>query len=95
MIIGPYKVSLIDAGDFRLDGGAMFGVVPRTLWSRTNPPDDANRIAMTMRCLLIEGDGHKILVDTGAGDKDGEASARSMRLIRRVDHCCDRSRNVA
>jgi glyoxylase-like metal-dependent hydrolase (beta-lactamase superfamily II) len=72
MIVGPYKVSLIEGGDFKLDGGAMFGVVPKPLWSRACPADDLNRIEMTMHCLLIETSGRKILVDTGCGDKDKE-----------------------
>jgi glyoxylase-like metal-dependent hydrolase (beta-lactamase superfamily II) len=71
MIIGPYAVSLIESGDFRLDGGAMFGVVPKPLWSRHCPADELNRIDMTMHCLLIETADRKILVDTGCGDKDG------------------------
>ena len=70
--IGPYRVSLIETGDFKLDGGAMFGVVPKPLWSRTNPSDDLNRIEMTVRCLLIETDDRKILVDAGIGHKENE-----------------------
>lgn len=70
MIVGPYTVSRLEAGDFRLDGGAMFGVVPKPLWERTHPADELNRISMVCRCLLIEGNGRKILVDTGIGDKD-------------------------
>ncbi|MBU0508089.1 MBL fold metallo-hydrolase [bacterium] len=72
MRIGPYKVSAIEAGDFRLDGGAMFGVVPKVLWNRTNRADELNRIEMVMRCLLIEDADRKILVDSGAGDKEGQ-----------------------
>jgi glyoxylase-like metal-dependent hydrolase (beta-lactamase superfamily II) len=70
MIIGHYTISLIETGDFRLDGGAMFGVVPKPLWNRVCPADEQNRIAMTMRCLLIESGKQKILVDTGVGHKD-------------------------
>ena len=55
-----------------LDGGAMFGVVPKPLWNRVAPADELNRIEMTMRCLLIEADGRKILVDAGVGDKDDQ-----------------------
>ncbi|MCX6600348.1 MAG: MBL fold metallo-hydrolase [bacterium] len=73
MTIGPYKISPIETGDFRLDGGSMFGVVPKVLWSRTNPADEQNRIAMTMRVLLIEGEGRKILVDTGLGRKEKDS----------------------
>lgn len=70
MKVGPYNISIIGAGDFRLDGGAMFGVVPKRLWSRVCPTDESNRIAMTTNCLLIEGEGRRILVDTGLGHKE-------------------------
>lgn len=70
MKVGSYTISLLEAGDFRLDGGAMFGVVPKPLWERTHPADELNRIRMVCRCLLIEGNGRKILVDTGIGEKD-------------------------
>ncbi len=62
----------IETGKFKLDGGAMFGVVPKPLWEKTNPADSKNRIDMSARCLLIE-DGEKlILVDAGLGDKQSE-----------------------
>jgi glyoxylase-like metal-dependent hydrolase (beta-lactamase superfamily II) len=70
--IGPYKVSFLSGGRFRLDGGAMFGVVPKVLWSRVAPPDDRNRIRMRMTCLLIEGGGKRVLVDAGCGTKVDE-----------------------
>jgi len=63
------KIYPIETGRFRLDGGAMFGVVPKALWSRTNPADDKNRIDMAMRCMLIEDGGRLILVDNGIGHK--------------------------
>ncbi len=69
MKIGSYELHAIETGRFALDGGAMFGVVPRPLWEKTNPPDDRNRIAMAARALLVIGDGRRILVDTGNGDK--------------------------
>lgn len=56
-------------GFFGLDGGAMFGVVPRPLWEKTNPPDERNRIRLALRPLLILSGPHKVLVDTGIGDK--------------------------
>lgn len=62
-------ITLIDTGLFKLDGGAMFGVVPKSMWARLNPPDDNNLCTWAMRCLLIETQGRKILVDTGIGDK--------------------------
>jgi glyoxylase-like metal-dependent hydrolase (beta-lactamase superfamily II) len=63
------KLHAIETGRFRLDGGAMFGVVPKTLWQRTNPSDESNRIDMAMRCLLIEDSNRLILVDNGIGHK--------------------------
>lgn len=66
---GRYVIHVLDCGTFRLDGGAMFGVVPRTIWSRTNPPDDLNRITLGMHPILIEGGGRLILADAGIGDK--------------------------
>jgi len=69
MKIGPYNLRAVDAGSFKLDGGAMFGVVPRVIWQKTNPADENNRIDMVTRCLLIEGPEGPILVDAGLGDK--------------------------
>jgi glyoxylase-like metal-dependent hydrolase (beta-lactamase superfamily II) len=71
MRIGPFELTPIDAGHFRLDGGAMFGVVPKTLWSRTLPADELNRIPMMMRCLLVRSHatGRLYLIDNGCGTK--------------------------
>src|ERR1043165_10163640 len=69
MLFGDYRVEIIPDCEFRLDGGAMFGVVPRNLWAKVAPPDEQNRILMNMNCLFIEGAGEKILIDTGIGDK--------------------------
>ncbi len=69
MTIGPYTLNAVDTGRFSLDGGAMFGVVPWVFWSKTNPPDDRQRITLAARCLLIRGNGKTILVDTGNGTK--------------------------
>lgn len=66
------KITTIPTGYFKLDGGAMFGVVPQKLWSRLNPPDDNNLCTWAMTCLLIESGDRKILVDTGLGDKQNE-----------------------
>ncbi|MCB0721686.1 MAG: MBL fold metallo-hydrolase [Ignavibacteriae bacterium] len=72
MRIGNYTVHSVQTGLFKLDGGAMFGVVPKPLWTKTNPSDDQNRIDMCTRALLLD-DGHKrILVDTGIGYKLSE-----------------------
>ena len=62
-------LSPINAGNFKLDGGAMFGVVPKFLWQRTNPADSNNMIDIAARCLLIEDGDRLILIDTGMGDK--------------------------
>ncbi len=62
----------IEAGNFKLDGGAMFGVVPKSLWSRTNPADNNNMIDMAARCLLIEDGDRLTLIDNGMGDKQSE-----------------------
>ncbi|MCH2230861.1 MAG: MBL fold metallo-hydrolase [Crocinitomicaceae bacterium] len=67
MIIHP-----LNTGNFKLDGGAMFGVVPKSLWERTNPADAKNMCDWTMRSLLIEDGDRLILVDTGIGDKQSE-----------------------
>ena len=62
----------IEAGNFKLDGGAMFGVVPKSLWTKTNPADADNMIEMSSRCMLVENSDKLILVDTGMGDKQSE-----------------------
>ncbi len=69
MVIGGYEVLAIETGRFRLDGGAMFGVVPKPLWERIAPADERNRIAMASRSMLLRGNGRTILVDAGNGDK--------------------------
>jgi len=66
------KIHSIDAGLFKLDGGAMFGVVPKTMWSKLNPPDTNNLCTWAMRCMLIENGNKLILIDTGMGHKQNE-----------------------
>lgn len=66
------KIHSIEAGNFKLDGGAMFGVVPKSLWQRTNPADSHNMIDMAARCLLIENGNRLTLIDTGMGTKQSE-----------------------
>lgn len=63
------KIHTIDTGYFKLDGGAMFGVVPKRLWQRLHAPDPNNMCTWSMRCLLVELEDRKILIDTGIGDK--------------------------
>jgi glyoxylase-like metal-dependent hydrolase (beta-lactamase superfamily II) len=62
------KLYTIDTGYFKLDGGAMFGVVPKTLWQKLNPPDEQNMCSWAMRCLLVEDQNRLVLIDTGMGD---------------------------
>lgn len=69
MLIGDYRVEIIPDTEFHLDGGAMFGVVPRTLWSQVCPPDDHNRIRMNMNCLFVDTGKEKVLIETGIGEK--------------------------
>ena len=66
------KLYPIEAGNFKLDGGAMFGVVPKSLWSRTNPADNNNMIDIAARCLLVENGKRLTLIDTGMGDKQSD-----------------------
>ena len=68
--LGGWTVHAIQAGGQKLDGGAMFGVVPKPLWERRIPADERNRIPLGMRCLLIEHDAGLVLIDTGAGNKE-------------------------
>lgn len=82
--LGPFTLYTIETGRFRLDGGAMFGVVPKTLWSRQIKVDEKNRILMAMRCLLIQSEetGNLYLVDDGIGTKFDEKYEK----IYQVDH---------
>jgi glyoxylase-like metal-dependent hydrolase (beta-lactamase superfamily II) len=66
------KLYSIEAGNFKLDGGAMFGVVPKTIWNKTNPADENNLIDIAARCLLIEEGNRLILIDTGMGNKQSD-----------------------
>ena len=66
------KIYPIETGNFKLDGGAMFGVVPKSIWQKTNPSDSKNMIEMSMRCMLIEDGDRLILIDTGLGNKQSD-----------------------
>jgi len=66
------KLYPIESGNFKLDGGAMFGVVPKTIWNKTNPADENNLIDLATRCLLIENGNRLILIDNGMGNKQSE-----------------------
>lgn len=69
-LLGRWRIHAIQAGGQKLDGGAMFGVVPKPLWEKRIPADERNRIQLGMRCLLIEHDIGLVLIDTGAGNKE-------------------------
>jgi glyoxylase-like metal-dependent hydrolase (beta-lactamase superfamily II) len=94
MQFGDYRVEIIPDTEFRLDGGAMFGVVPRTLWSRVCPPDDQNRIRMNMNCVFIDTGHQRILIETGIGDK-WSAKHREMFGITRQRSLADSLRAIA
>jgi len=66
------KLHVVHSGNFKLDGGAMFGVVPKVLWQKWVPADENNLCNWAMRCLLVEVGDRKILIDTGIGDKQSE-----------------------
>lgn len=66
------KLYSIETGNFKLDGGAMFGIVPKSIWNKTNPADERNMIELAMRCLLIEDGDRLILIDTGIGNKQDD-----------------------
>src|ERR1051325_7426535 len=83
MQLGDYRVEIVPDTEFRLDGGAMFGVIPRKLWARECPPDDDNRIRMNMNCVFIDTGLEKVLIETGIGDK-WTAKQTSMYGIDRV-----------
>ncbi|MCB0319351.1 MAG: MBL fold metallo-hydrolase [Bdellovibrionales bacterium] len=70
--VGPHSITCVNHGFLRLDGGAMFGSVPKPLWERRISPDENNRILLATRCLLIRSNGRVILVDVGSGDKWSE-----------------------
>jgi glyoxylase-like metal-dependent hydrolase (beta-lactamase superfamily II) len=80
--LGGVTVHVLHDGTFALDGGAMFGVVPRVVWEKTDPPDDKNRVALGLNVALVETGGRRILVDTGMGDKWAEKEQGMYRLDR-------------
>jgi len=81
MKIGNYELYSIETGTFALDGGAMFGVVPKTLWEKAIAPDEKNRITLGARALLLVGEGRKILFDDGNGSKFNE----KLKSIYKID----------
>ena len=90
MKIGKYDLYIIDSGTFALDGGAMFGIIPKPLWEKTNPPDDANRITLSTRNLLLISNNKKILVDTGMGG-DWDGKSKEIYNINQEEYSIDKS----
>ncbi|MEJ5352417.1 MAG: MBL fold metallo-hydrolase [Melioribacteraceae bacterium] len=80
MKIGKYELHAIETSKFALDGGAMFGIIPKPLWQNTNPPDELNRVELNARCLLLKSDNKKILIDTGIGYNWDEKFTRIYNL---------------
>ena len=78
--LGNFEIHLICGGVYQWDGGALFGVVPKTLWSRKTPADDLNRIPLAFNCYLIRSDEHQILIETGGGDKQDARARERMSL---------------
>lgn len=92
MKIGKYYLHIIHSGMFALDGGAMFGIIPKPLWEKTNPPDKENKIPLATRLLLLVSDSKKILIDTGMGTK-WEAKAKEIYNINQDVYSLDSSLN--
>lgn len=87
MNIGGYALYPVAAGGFRLDGGAMFGVVPKVLWNRVHPADELNRIDMVSRSLLLAGEGRVVLVNTGMGTNWSSKERSIYALAPEVELC--------
>jgi glyoxylase-like metal-dependent hydrolase (beta-lactamase superfamily II) len=83
MQFGDYRVEIIPDTEFRLDGGAMFGVVPRVLWANVCPPDEDNRITMNMNCVFIDTGHERILIETGIGEKWSDKQTAMYGISRR------------
>jgi methylmalonyl-CoA epimerase len=86
--LGDLELITLSDGFFSLDGGAMFGIVPRSLWEKRLPPDDSNRIPLSMRPLIVRTGRHTMIIDAGCGDKMDAKSAQIYKLDRRyhLDH---------
>jgi glyoxylase-like metal-dependent hydrolase (beta-lactamase superfamily II) len=82
MQFGDYRIEVVPDAEFRLDGGAMFGVVPRALWARVAPPDAENRVRLNANCLFVEAGRERILIETGIGDKWTERQASMYGVTR-------------
>jgi glyoxylase-like metal-dependent hydrolase (beta-lactamase superfamily II) len=82
MQLGDFRIEIVPDTEFRLDGGAMFGIVPRVLWEKVSPPDEANRIRLQTNCLFVETATQKILIETGIGEKWTEKQTKMYGIFR-------------
>jgi glyoxylase-like metal-dependent hydrolase (beta-lactamase superfamily II) len=82
MEFGDYRIEVIPDSEFRLDGGAMFGVVPRVLWERVSPADELNRVTLNMNCVFIETPSEKVILETGIGEKWSERETQMFGIRR-------------
>lgn len=80
--VGDARVTVLHDGTIALDGGAMFGVVPRVVWEKRDPPDERNRVTLGLNVALIESGGKRVLVDTGMGERWSEKEIRMYRIDR-------------
>lgn len=83
MIFGDFKIHIIPDTEFRLDGGAMFGIVPRVVWEQVSPPDALNRVRLNMNCVLVETPTERILIETGIGEKWSPEMTSRLGISRR------------
>jgi len=83
MKLGDWEFRAFHDGRFKLDGGSMFGVVPKVMWEQKHPADDMNRIDLDLRCLLVDHGDRRILVDTGMGDRWEDRQIDMFGLVRR------------
>src|SRR5688572_15582437 len=82
MELGDYRIEIIPDTEFRLDGGAIFGVVPRVLWERVSAPDELNRVRLNMNCVFVDTGIERILVETGIGEKWSEKALQMYGIFR-------------
>ena len=82
--VGEFEVTLIMAGAYHWDGGALFGVVPKTLWGKHLPADERNLVPMAFNCFLVETGEHTVLIETGGGDKMDDRARARMKLPERI-----------
>lgn len=81
--LGNWKIFAVETGDFRLDGGAMMGSVPKVLWEKTNPSDDYNRIDLSLRCLLVDTGESCILIESGMGNKLNDKFKKMFHVVQK------------